>query len=85
MRTYWNWRRARKESYSLTFDKCFGELAWRAGLPASSGIVLFPSQLQLKSELFLPQELANKLIGPDTSPSLNQGVSACAHWGHNRT
>jgi predicted nuclease of predicted toxin-antitoxin system len=25
----------------LTFDKDFGELAWRAGLPASSGTVLF--------------------------------------------
>ena len=25
----------------LTFDQDFGELAWRAGLPASSGIVLF--------------------------------------------
>src|SRR3990172_9063501 len=25
----------------LTFDKDFGELAWRLGLPASSGIVLF--------------------------------------------
>jgi len=25
----------------LTFDKDFGELAWRAGLPASSGIILF--------------------------------------------
>jgi predicted nuclease of predicted toxin-antitoxin system len=25
----------------LTFDKDFGELAWRAGLPASCGIVLF--------------------------------------------
>jgi len=25
----------------LTFDKDFGELAWRAGLPSSCGIVLF--------------------------------------------
>src|SRR5882672_5981567 len=25
----------------LTFDKNFGELAWRSGLPASCGIVLF--------------------------------------------
>src|SRR5271154_7624507 len=25
----------------LTFDKDFGELAWRTGLPASCGIVLF--------------------------------------------
>ena len=45
----------------------------------------YQCQQRLKSELFLPRELANELIGPDTSPSLNQGVSACAHWGHNRT
>lgn len=25
----------------LTFDKDFGELAWRTGLPATSGVVLF--------------------------------------------
>jgi len=25
----------------ITFDKDFGELAWRVGLPASCGIVLF--------------------------------------------
>jgi hypothetical protein len=30
----------REERIILTFDKDFGELAWRAGLPASSGIVL---------------------------------------------
>jgi predicted nuclease of predicted toxin-antitoxin system len=31
----------RENRVLLTFDKDFGELAWRAGLPASSGIVLF--------------------------------------------
>ena len=30
----------REERIILTFDKDFGELAWHAGLPASSGIVL---------------------------------------------
>ena len=30
----------REERIILTFDKDFGELAWRAGLPVSSGIVL---------------------------------------------
>jgi uncharacterized DUF497 family protein len=30
----------REERIILTFDKDFGELAWCAGLPASSGIVL---------------------------------------------
>ena len=32
---------AREERIVLTFDKDFGELAWHAGLPASSGVVLF--------------------------------------------
>lgn len=32
---------ARESRILLTFDKDFGELAWRIGLPASSGIVLF--------------------------------------------
>jgi len=32
---------AREERIVLTFDKDFGELAWRAGLPARSGVVLF--------------------------------------------
>ncbi len=31
----------REERTLLTFDKDFGELAWRATLPASCGIVLF--------------------------------------------
>lgn len=31
----------RESRVVLTFDKDFGELAWRVGLPASSGIVLF--------------------------------------------
>jgi Domain of unknown function (DUF5615) len=31
----------RENRVVLTFDKDFGELAWRAGLPTSSGVVLF--------------------------------------------
>ncbi len=31
----------RENRVLLTFDKDFGELAWRAGLPATAGIVLF--------------------------------------------
>ena len=31
----------RESRILLTFDKDFGELAWRVGLPASCGIVLF--------------------------------------------
>jgi predicted nuclease of predicted toxin-antitoxin system len=34
-------RAVREERIILTFDKDFGELAWRAGLPAASGVVLF--------------------------------------------
>lgn len=34
-------RAAREERIVLTFDEDFGELAWRAGLPATSGVVLF--------------------------------------------
>jgi predicted nuclease of predicted toxin-antitoxin system len=31
----------REHRVLLTFDKDFGELAWRVGLPASCGVVLF--------------------------------------------
>ena len=31
----------RERRVLLTFDQDFGELAWRAGLPASCGVVLF--------------------------------------------
>jgi predicted nuclease of predicted toxin-antitoxin system len=34
-------RAAREERIILTFDKDFGELAWRAELPVSAGVVLF--------------------------------------------
>jgi predicted nuclease of predicted toxin-antitoxin system len=34
-------RAMREGRVLLTFDKDFGELAWRSGLPASAGIVLF--------------------------------------------
>lgn len=34
-------RAQRERRILLTFDKDFGELAWRATLPAESGIVLF--------------------------------------------
>jgi Domain of unknown function (DUF5615) len=32
---------AREERIVLTFDKDFGELAWRTDLPSASGIILF--------------------------------------------
>ena len=31
----------REERVLLTFDKDFGELAWRIGMPSASGVVLF--------------------------------------------
>jgi predicted nuclease of predicted toxin-antitoxin system len=38
-------RAAAEERLLITFDKDFGELAFRGGLPASSGIVLFRIRL----------------------------------------
>ncbi len=38
----------------ITFDKDFGELAFRAGLPASSGIVLFRIRLTSPSQVAQP-------------------------------
>jgi hypothetical protein len=34
-------RAVREDRILVTFDKDFGELAWRVGLPATSGVVLF--------------------------------------------
>lgn len=34
-------RAQREKRVLVTFDKDFGELAWRASLPAESGVVLF--------------------------------------------
>jgi predicted nuclease of predicted toxin-antitoxin system len=42
---------AREERIILTFDKDFGELAWRAGLPAASGIVLFRLPMRTATEV----------------------------------
>jgi predicted nuclease of predicted toxin-antitoxin system len=42
---------AREERIILTFDKDFGELAGRAGLPVSSGIVLFRLQMPASTEI----------------------------------
>jgi predicted nuclease of predicted toxin-antitoxin system len=41
----------REQRIILTFDKDFGELAWRAGLPASSGIVLFRLPMPTAAEV----------------------------------
>ena len=35
----------------LTFDKDFGELAWRYGLPATCGIVLFRLRMQVPATI----------------------------------
>lgn len=42
---------ARDERIILTFDKDFGELAWRIGLPAASGIVLFRLPMQAPGQI----------------------------------
>lgn len=41
----------RENRVLLTFDKDFGELAWRAGLPASCGIVLFRLPMPAAAEV----------------------------------
>jgi predicted nuclease of predicted toxin-antitoxin system len=41
----------REERIILTFDKDFGELAWRAGLPTSTGIVLFRLPMPAAAEV----------------------------------
>jgi len=43
----------------ITFDKDFGELAFRAGLPASSGIILFRIPLTASSSI---AELSVKVL-----------------------
>jgi predicted nuclease of predicted toxin-antitoxin system len=44
-------RAAAEDRLLITFDKDFGELAFRAGLPASSGIVLFRIRLTSPSQV----------------------------------
>ena len=41
----------RENRVLLTFDQDFGELAWRAGLPASSGIMLFRIPMPLAADV----------------------------------
>jgi len=50
----------------LTFDKDFGELAWRSGLPASCGIVLF--RLPALSPTGVGKVIADVLTGRDDWP-----------------
>jgi predicted nuclease of predicted toxin-antitoxin system len=44
-------RAAAEDRLLITFDKDFGELAFRVGLPASSGIVLFRIRLASPSQV----------------------------------
>jgi predicted nuclease of predicted toxin-antitoxin system len=41
----------RENRVLLTFDRDFGELAWRVGLPASCGIVLFRVPMPAAAEV----------------------------------
>jgi predicted nuclease of predicted toxin-antitoxin system len=77
---------AREDRIVLTFDKDFGELAWRNGLPASCGVVLLRlprCRRRPRLARCLPQESANALIGPDTSAFLNLEGSECARFRQN--
>jgi predicted nuclease of predicted toxin-antitoxin system len=49
----------RESRIILTFDKDFGELAWRAGLPSTSGIVLF--RLPMAAAADIGADLAARL------------------------
>jgi predicted nuclease of predicted toxin-antitoxin system len=48
-----------EERVLLTFDKDFGELAFRSGLPAKSGIVLF--RIPMQSAEYLAQFIVNSM------------------------
>jgi predicted nuclease of predicted toxin-antitoxin system len=50
----------------LTFDKDFGELAWRSGLPANCGIVLF--RLPTLSPTGVGKVIADVLMARDDWP-----------------
>jgi predicted nuclease of predicted toxin-antitoxin system len=56
-------RARREERLLLTFDKDFGELAFRFGLPATSGIVLF--RIESASPGALTQRLTEVLEARD--------------------
>lgn len=66
----------------LTFDKDFGELAWRAGLPASCGIVLFRISAlpAISIGAALMARIAEEMIGPAIFRSLNPVASGCGSW-----
>lgn len=54
-------RAVRENRVLLTFDKDFGELAWRAGLPATAGIVLF--RLPMPSPADVGPDIARIICG----------------------
>lgn len=56
----------RERRVLLTFDQDFGELAWRAGLPASCGIVLFRMPMPRPTEV--GPDLAGRLTERDDWP-----------------
>ena len=59
----------RESRVLLTFDKDFGELAWRVGLPHRVALCYFGCRCHQQPglELFSPPGLVNELIGSDTS------------------
>jgi predicted nuclease of predicted toxin-antitoxin system len=76
---------AREARIVLTFNKDFGELAWRAGLPASSGIVLLrlpmPPAAEVGTTLAARIVERTDLAGHFTV--INQRVFACARLRQN--
>jgi len=65
----------------LTFDKDFGELAWHAGLPASSGVMLF--RLPMPAAADVGTKLAAHIAErTDWARYLIVGVMTCVSHFH---
>ena len=69
----------REERIILTFDKDFGELAWRTGLPVSTGIVLFRLPMPASSEV--GAILAATCSHAPTCDTIANCVGICASSG----
>jgi predicted nuclease of predicted toxin-antitoxin system len=70
----------------LTFDKDFGELAWRVGLPASSGVVLFrlPMPPAAGAGAVLTAKIEERNDGQGISRSSSRAASGCGNSRNNK-
>lgn len=65
----------------LTFDKDFGELAWRGHLPGTRGVILFrlPMPSPGRVSAVIAGRIGERNDWVDTSPLSNRVASACVH------